>query len=218
VSTIFTLNVADPRLPLESEVEHVTVFTPNAKIDPDSGVHETFGVGPSTMSTAVGVGKLTFEPVGPFASVVISAGRSFSCGGVVSVTSTAKTAGGDVLFDASFAVHETCVVPSGNVSPELLSQDTVGEGSTPSAAVTAKVTAAPLGSVASAVIGSGTDRLGGVVSMSLTLTAKVAVDVFVPSLAEHVTVVVPTANVEPGGGEQFGVIDPATASVAVTGP
>src|SRR4029450_1782196 len=130
-------------------------FTPNAKIDPDSGVHETFGVGPSTMSTAVGVGKLTFEPAGPFASAVISAGRSFSCGGVVSVTSTAKTAGADVLFDASFAVHETCVVPSGNVSPELLSQDTVGEGSTPSAAVTPKVTARPPGSGASFAIVRG---------------------------------------------------------------
>jgi hypothetical protein len=87
-----------------------------------------------------------------------------------------------------------------------------------SVALTENVTLAPAGPAASAVIGSGTDRLGGVVSMSLTLTAKVAVDVFVPSLAEHVTVVVPTANVEPGGGEQFGVMDPATASVAVTGP
>ena len=87
-----------------------------------------------------------------------------------------------------------------------------------SVALTENVTLTPAGPAASAVIGSGTDRLGGVVSRSVTLTAKVAVDVFVPSLAEHVMVVVPTANVEPDGGEQLGVIGPATGSVAVTGP
>jgi hypothetical protein len=56
------------------------------------------------------------------------------------------------------------------------------------------------------------------VSTSSTLTAKVPVDVFVPSLAEHETVVVPIPNVEPDSGEQLGLIDSATASVAVTGP
>jgi hypothetical protein len=50
------------------------------------------------------------------------------------------------------------------------------------------------------------------------VTVKLALPVFVPSLAEHVTVVVPTANVEPDVGEQLGVIDPLTRSVAEAAP
>jgi hypothetical protein len=42
--------------------------------------------------------------------------------------------------------------------------------------------------------------------------------VFVPSLAEHVTVVEPTAKVDPDPGEQVGVIDPLTRSLADAGP
>jgi hypothetical protein len=40
----------------------------------------------------------------------------------------------------------------------------------------------------------------------------------VPSLAEQVTVVVPTVNVEPDAGEQLGVSDPLTRSLADAGP
>lgn len=298
MSTIFTLNVPELRLPLASELEHVTVSIPNGKVDPDSGEQPTFGIGPSTMSIAVGERKFTFDPAKLFASAAISAGMFFSCGGVVSTTLMEKAAGADVLFeaslavqetgvvpsgnvppelllhetegdgstasladtanvaaaplgpvastviapgvftvgaprsttlmvnvdgaevlfDASFAVHDTVVVPRGNVWPELALQDTVGAGSMTSVAVTENVTAAPAGPTASAVIAAGTFNLGGVRSTSLTATVNAAVAVFVPSLAEQVTVVVPTANLEPGAGEQLAVIDPATVSVAVTGP
>jgi hypothetical protein len=128
---------------------------------------------------------------------VISAGTSFSCGGVVSVTSTAKTAGADVLFDASFAVQEACVVPRGNPSPELLLQDTVGEGSTASAAVAAKVTVAPLGSVASFVTVPGVVRVGA--TRSTTVMSKVPGADVLPdaSVAVHETVVVPSGNICP---------------------
>jgi len=85
-------------------------------------------------------------------------------------------------------------------------------------AVTENGTLAPPGPVASAVIGPGTDTVGGVVSTRLTVTVKVAVPVLVPSLAEHVTVVVPTPKFDPDGGEQLGVIEPATASVAEPAP
>jgi hypothetical protein len=87
-----------------------------------------------------------------------------------------------------------------------------------SVALTENVALAPAGPAASTRRACGTDTVGGIVSTSSTLTAKVPVDVFVPSLAEHETVVVPMPNVEPDSGEQLGLIDSATASVAVTGP
>jgi hypothetical protein len=129
-----------------------------------------------------------------------------------------KLAGAEVLLDASFAVQETVVVPSGNVAPETWSHETVGDGSTASVAVTVNGTLAPPGPVASAVMFAGTESVGGVASTSVTVTVKVAVPVLIPSLAEHVTVVVPTAKFEPDEGEQLGIIEPATASVADAAP
>jgi len=55
-----------------------------------------------------------------------------------------------------------------------------------------------------------------VVSMSVTVTVKLAVEVFpCVSVAVQVTVVVPTANFVPEDGPQVGVIEPSTLSVAV---
>src|SRR5262249_38664745 len=85
--------------------------------------------------------------------------------------------------------------------------------STRSYADTLNVTEAPDGPVASAVMFAGTVTAGAVVS------ATVTVKVFEPglpaaSVAEHVTVVAPSANVDPDAGTHVGVIDPSTASVA----
>jgi hypothetical protein len=55
------------------------------------------------------------------------------------------------LFEPSFAVHVTFVVPSGKVLPELGVQLTVGDGSTASLADAEKVTVAPDAPVASTV-------------------------------------------------------------------
>jgi hypothetical protein len=156
-------------------------------------------------------------PEGSPAVAVTSAG-AVTTGGVVSTTLTLNVADEDVLFDASVAVQETVVVPSGNVSPEVRLQLTVGEGSMVSFALTEKGTLAPAGAVASAVTGPGTDTVGGVPSTRLTVTVKVAVPTLVPSLAEQVTVVVPTAKFEPEAGEQFAGGEPATASVAEAEP
>ena len=41
-----------------------------------------------------------------------------TAGGVVSTTLMLKVAGADLLLDASVAVHETVVVPSGKVCPD----------------------------------------------------------------------------------------------------
>jgi hypothetical protein len=57
---------------------------------------------------------------------------------------------------------------------------------------------------------------GGVVSTNVTVTRNDAVPVLpAESVAEQVTVVVPTGNVEPEAGVQTGVIEPSTKSVAV---
>jgi hypothetical protein len=64
------------------------------------------------------------------------------------------------------------------------------------------------------VIGPGTETVGAVESTRATVTVNVAVPVLVPSLAEHVTVVVPTGKVEPDAGAQLTGGEPATASVA----
>lgn len=78
----------------------------------------------------------------------------------------------DVFPEWSEAVHETVVLPSGKVAPELGLQETVGEASSVSVAVAVNVTTAPLPEVASAVVRPGTVRVGGV--LSRTVTSNVA--------------------------------------------
>ena len=69
----------------------------------------------------------------------------------------------DALPVDSVAVQFTVVVPRPNVLPEVASQLTVGV-LTLSLAVAAKVTTAPAELIASAVMLSGNDNVGGVVS------------------------------------------------------
>jgi hypothetical protein len=173
-------------------------------------------VGDGSTASAAVTEKVAAAPLGLVASTVIVPGVS-TVGASRSTTLTVNVPGADVLLDASVAVQETVVVPSGNIWPEERSHETDGEGSIASVAVTEKVTTAPAGPSASATIGPGRDRVGGVASARLTVMVKVAVAVFEPSFAEHVTVVEPTAKVDPDCGEQAGVTL-ATASVAVTGP
>ena len=61
---------------------------------------------------------------------------------------------------------------------------------------------------------AGTVTLGLVVSPTVTLKLAVAV-LPAASVAVQVTVVVPSANVDPLGGLQVGMIDPFTTSVAL---
>ena len=103
-----------------------------------------------------------FTPDGPVASSVMLAGK-VSVGGVVSWMVTFKLPL-VVLPALSVAEQSTLVVPSGNVLPEAGVQDTVTEPSTMSVAEAEKVTTAPDGPVASAVISPGRVRIGAVVS------------------------------------------------------
>ena len=62
----------------------------------------------------------------------------------------------------------------------------------------------------------GTNTVGGVVSAQQTVTVKLAVPEFpAASVAVHVTVVVPSGNVEPEDGEQVGPEVTPTLSVAL---
>ena len=72
VSLTATLNVAWPVLPWVSVALQVTPVTPSGNVDPEAGEQLTAPIGPSTASTAVGVGKLTTDPAGPFASTALS--------------------------------------------------------------------------------------------------------------------------------------------------
>ena len=69
-----------------------------------------------------------------------------------------------VLPAASVAEQSTVVVPRAKVEPDGGTQVTAGEAGSASAAVAANVTTAPAGPIASAVIGLGRPRTGGVVS------------------------------------------------------
>ncbi len=78
----------------------------------------------------------------------------------------------DVLPAVSVAEQFTVVVPSGKIEPEGGEQVTGSVPSTTSVAVAAKVTAAPEGPVASAVMNVGKLKEGGVVLVVCDVTRK----------------------------------------------
>src|SRR5262249_54917575 len=209
VSATVTLNVFVATLPAPSTAVQVTVVSPSGKRAPEAGAQVTV-TGP-TASVAAGSGKLTTAPPGPAASAVTS-GAAPMAGGVGSATFTVKLALA-ALPCASTAVQVTVVVPIGNGEPEGGLHVTVRGPSTESMAPTVKLTAAPSGPVASAVIGSGTVITGGVVST--TVTVKVAVAILPAlSLLVQVTVVAPSGNVEPDAGAHITATAPSTVSTA----
>lgn len=107
----------------------------------------------------------------------------------------------------------TVVVPSGKVEPEAGVQVAARGPSTVSLADAEKLATAPEGPVASTVMLAGTVTVGGVVSTTDTL--KLALLVLpAASLAEQLTVVVPSGKIEPEAGEQLGVMEPSTRSLA----
>jgi len=115
----------------------------------------------------------------------------------------------------SVAVHVTVVVPRPKRLFELGEQLTGTPPSTTSDAVGfVNVTREPLALSASTTMGAGTPASpGGVVSW--TVTVNVALPVFPwESVALHVTVVEPKAKVLPEAGEQLGVNEPETRSLA----
>src|SRR2546428_13223462 len=92
-------------------------------------------------------------------------------GGVVSRTVTLEVQAGLTSLDASVAVHEMGVVPSGNVEPDGGAHAVVTPGQL-SVADALKIAGAPLGPVHSTVTGAGHVIFGG--SASDTVTVPVA--------------------------------------------
>src|SRR5438105_3082303 len=121
-----------------------------------------------------------------------------NAGGVVSVTLTLNSVAVEGWPEASLAVQETWVAPSLKVLPVSGVQVTVGDGSTASLAVgRVKETTAPLALVASADTSACPDRVGGVVSVTLTLNSVAAEVRPEASLAVQETWVAPSLKVLP---------------------
>lgn len=135
-------------------------------------------------------------------------------GGVVSVTETPKEPLAR-LPRVSSALQETSVPPGANVEPEAGEHDTLLAPSTRSVALAVNDRVVPLLEVASRLMGAGSVRTGGFVSM--TRTSKLPVAVF-PRVSDalHFTVVVPSAKVAPDCGVQETTRAPSTASCALT--
>jgi hypothetical protein len=196
VSWTVTENEPCAELPESSVAVHVTDVVPTGNVLPDGGEHDTVTL-VSTRSLPEAENATT-APDGPVAFVVTLAG-TVMLGAVVSCTVTENDA--EPVFErVSVAEHVTFVVPRGNVLPDAGEQLAGSAPSTVSDAEAEKLTAAPPGPVASAVIPPGTVTTGGVVSWTVTLNDWDEVSFVIGSVAEHVTVVVVIGNVVPDGG------------------
>ena len=106
--------------PDESVAVHVTVVVPAGNTEPDGGLHTTVGGG-GQLSVAVGGTYVTVAVVvnghDTCAAFVIPAGHPINTGGCVSFTVTVKLHM-LMLFDESFTVQVTVVVPFWKVDPE----------------------------------------------------------------------------------------------------
>jgi hypothetical protein len=210
VSCTVTVKLPVDVLPCVSLAEHVTVVVPIGNAEPDAGVHVT-GRGPSMASVAVAVNVAT-APAPLVASTTRFAG-SVSAGPAASVTVTVNKPDAE-LPCRSLAEHATVVVPIGNVLPEAGVQVTGTAPSIASIAVAVNVTTAPAVLVAAAVMFAGSVSTGPAVSCTVTVKRPVD-ELSCVSLAEHVTVVVPSGNVLPEAGVHVAGTGPSIASVAV---
>src|SRR5215203_4086443 len=122
-------------------------------------------------------------------------------GAVVSTTVTVNVSL-PVLLESSVALQVTVVGPSGKVSPDSGSQVTFKVLSTASVAPgVSKLTAAPLGPVASSVTSSTGSTTGAVVSSTVTVKEPLPTLPAV-SVAVHSTTVSPKRKTEPEAGSQ----------------
>ena len=106
-----------------------------------------------------------------------------------------------VFAEASVAVHVTVVTPTGNAEPDAGTQLTVAPGQLSEAVGVVYVTVADPedGGASTTVMFAGHVTVGA--SLSVIVTVNVHVAVFAAaSVAVHVTVVMPTGNVEPDAG------------------
>jgi hypothetical protein len=116
----------------------------------------------------------------------------------------------------SVAEQVTVVVPRGNVAPEALEHvGMIGPSLLSTAVAAPKVTTAPAGPVASAVLLGGTVTTGEAGSCTVTVKEPEA-ELLLASVAVQFTGVEPNGNVDPDVGEQLTVGEGSAMSVAVT--
>jgi hypothetical protein len=138
-------------------------------------------------------------------------------GAVVSDTVTWKVNGVAAFPAGSLALQVTVVEPIGKTDPEAGEQDRVSDAAllSGSLALTVYETFAPVDDVASAVTGLvGPLIVGAVTSRTTTLNVVGVAALPAVSAALHVTVVEPTAKVEPDAGAHVAGNVPSTASTA----
>jgi len=210
VSSTLTVKEFTPVLPWPSLAEQVTVVVPIANVVPEAGLQLTETV-PAQTSLALAV-KLTVAPAAPVASAVIGKG-TVTTGAAVSWTVTLKEFM-PVLPLPSLAEQVTVVVPSAKLLPEAGEQVTSTDPAQASLALALKVTVAWPLPVHSAVIGEGTVTVGATVSWTVTLKEFMPVLPLV-SVAEQVTVVVPSAKLVPEAGLQVTETGPSQISLAL---
>jgi hypothetical protein len=135
-------------------------------------------------------------------------------GGTVSVT-VILNVHVDMFPEPSVPVHVTVLTPIGKVFPEAgmqLTETTPGQLSVPVAFVYETAASQSTGSAFTEIL-AGHESTGASVSLTVTLNEHVAVFP-APSVAVHVTTVVPTANELPDAGEHS-MAEPGQLSVAV---
>ena len=108
-----TLNEQLAVLPEASVVTEFTVVVPTGKNDPDAGVETTFA---EQLSFVLTLKFILVPQANGSVFTIISAGQLI-CGASLSVTFTLNEQL-EVLPDASVAIEETRVVPTGNIEPE----------------------------------------------------------------------------------------------------
>lgn len=188
-----------------------TGVVPFGNVDPDGGLQ--LEVTPGQLSFAVGEKLTTAEHRFSAVVVVMFAGQLI-VGFSSSLTVTVNEHAVEVLPLASVAVHVTGVVPFWNVEPDAGLQLAVAPGQL-SLAVAEKFTTAEQLPVSFPWVMLAGQLIVGF-SLSLTVTVNEQLPVLLcASVAEHVTVVVPLANVEPDAGEQVTAPTPGQLSVAV---
>src|SRR5436190_23590454 len=211
-------NEADPTFEWASVALQVTTCGPSEKSVPDAGLQPTSASGPSRLSVAVGVPKVTIDPAGPFASTKRSDETPVKAGAVTSMSvSVTENEASCLLPCVSVAEQVTGVVPSGKVDPDAGSHETDTAPSRLSFAVgSANVTALPLGDSVVTLIAPGTlFSTGFVWSTSVTTTSNPAdALLWCWSVAVQVTCVVPTEKRTPELGVQPTGVKPSTLSIA----
>ena len=208
-----TVNVQELVFSALSVATQTTAFVPTAKVEPLAGVQVTVTLVQLSPAVTIHVTLLLLHWPGS-AATTIGAGQVID-GASVSLTVTAKLHA--LVFSLeSVAMHVTDVVPTGKELPEAGVQATVVLVQL-SVAVGAKFTTAEHAPRSLVVMMSaGHAMAGGVESIIVTVKEQVA-ELVHSLVALHVTVVVPSGNVDPDAGSQTTVIVPGQHAELVVG-